>query len=166
MVAKMLSISCTTHSKIIKLLAGVILLFSGFVNAGLDNIRFQRLALDQGLSQETVTAIFQDSQGYMWFGTQEGLNRYDGYQFSVYSHDDRVKQSLSNDWIMSIAETADQRLWIGTSNGGISIFDKNTSSFQHFKYHESNPNSVSSNRIQIILVDSENTVWVLSLIHI
>lgn len=156
----MLSTRCKKHSKTTGLLVGVILLFSSFANAGLDNIRFQRLALDQGLSQETVTAIFQDSQGYMWFGTQEGLNRYDGYQFSVYSHDDRVKHSLSNDWIMSIAESADNKLWIGTSNGGISIFDKNTSTFQHFKHHPSNPNSVSSNRIQIILVDSENTVWV------
>jgi diguanylate cyclase (GGDEF)-like protein len=143
-----------------KLLFAVILFFSSFANAGLDNIRFQRLALDQGLSQETVTAIFQDSQGYMWFGTQEGLNRYDGYQFSVYSHDDRIKQSLSNDWIMSIAETSDHKLWIGTSNGGISIFDKNTSSFQHFKHHASNPKSVSSNRIQIVYVDSENTIWI------
>jgi ligand-binding sensor domain-containing protein len=143
-----------------KLLFAVILFFSSFANAGLDNIRFQRLALDQGLSQETVTAIFQDSQGYMWFGTQEGLNRYDGYQFSVYSHEDRIKQSLSNDWIMSIAETSDHKLWIGTSNGGISIFDKNTSSFQHFKHHASNPKSVSSNRIQIVYVDSENTIWI------
>lgn len=143
-----------------KLLCVVILLFSAFANAGLDNIRFQRLALDQGLSQETVTAIFQDSQGYMWFGTQEGLNRYDGYHFSVFSHDDRSKQSISNDWIMSIAEDADHKLWIGTSSGGLSIFDKNTNAFQHFKHNPADATSVSSNRIQTVFIDSQNNVWI------
>ena len=59
-------------------------------------IRFERISLEQGLSQSTVHAIFQDSEGFMWFGTNDGLNKYDGYNFTVYRHAPENPHSLSN----------------------------------------------------------------------
>ena len=66
------------------------------VNAPVTNIKFDQIGLEQGLSQSTVYAIVQDKQGFMWFGTQDGLNRYDGYSIKVYNHDPNDSNSISN----------------------------------------------------------------------
>lgn len=135
-----------------------LLFVSGTVLAGLENIRFQRIALEQGLSQESVFAIYQDRQGYMWFGTQEGLNRYDGYSFKVYSHNDREPGSLANDIVYSIAEDAEGQLWVGTAVG-ISIYDGATQSFSHFRHDASDEESISNNLVRVIFKDSNGTIW-------
>jgi ligand-binding sensor domain-containing protein len=69
-----------------------------------DNVRFERISLEHGLSQVTVYSIIQDSQGFMWFGTQDGLNKYDGYNFTVYRHDPENRASLSHNYVISIFE--------------------------------------------------------------
>lgn len=135
------------------------LLVSSFAQGKLENIRFQRVTLEQGLSQETVFAIHQDSQGFMWFGTQEGLNRYDGYSFKVFSHNDRDPQSLSNDLIYSIAEDTSNNLWVGTASGGVSVFNKATQNFTHFKHDSANPTSISSDLVRVILKDKDGNLW-------
>ncbi len=75
---------------------------------------FEHLSVRQGLSQADVNCIFQDSRGFVWLGTQDGLNRYDGYGFRIYKHDPRDSLSLNDSWIVSIGETPDGTLWIGT----------------------------------------------------
>jgi ligand-binding sensor domain-containing protein len=82
---------------------------------------FRRYTAADGLSQAVVQALFQDSTGYIWIGTQAGLNRYDGAAFTVYS----LKEGLSNDWINAIAEDGQGRIWIGTLEG-ISVYDGET----------------------------------------
>jgi ligand-binding sensor domain-containing protein len=67
-------------------------------------VRFDNITTEQGLSQSTVTAILQDRQGFMWFGTEDGLNQYDGYQFTVYKHDPDDPKSLSDDVVYSLCE--------------------------------------------------------------
>ena len=78
------------------------------------DIIFTNISIEQGLSQSVVICILQDSQGFLWFGTQDGLNRYDGYEFKIYKNDPDDIQSLSNDWVTSIVEESDGTLWIGT----------------------------------------------------
>lgn len=134
------------------------LFYSVAAIAGLENIRFQRIALEQGLSQETVFAIYQDSQGYMWFGTQEGLNRYDGYSFNVYSHNDRDPLSLSNDIVYSISEDDQGNLWVGTA-GGVSIFDKLTQSFSHHRHDPTDHTTISNNLVRVIFKDNDGALW-------
>jgi ligand-binding sensor domain-containing protein/serine phosphatase RsbU (regulator of sigma subunit) len=95
------------------------------------NIRFDHLTVKDGLSQSGVTCIFQDHQGFMWFGTQDGLNRYDGYTFTVFKHDPTDPKSLNENFISLIAEDKDKTLWIGTLNNPKTLnkFDRVTETF-------------------------------------
>ena len=77
-------------------------------------LRFDRINIEQGLSQSSVKVIFQDRRGFLWFGTEDGLNRYDGYNFKIYKPDPDAINSLSDRWITSIVEAQDGYLWIGT----------------------------------------------------
>ena len=92
---------------------------------------FEHLSVRHGLSQADVNCILQDSRGLMWLGTQDGLNRYDGYSFRVYKHDPGDPRSLNDSWIVSIAETPDGTLWIGTQGNPRSLnrFDRLNETF-------------------------------------
>ena len=68
------------------------------------HLRFDRIPTEQGLSQATVISIIQDNQGFIWFGTEDGLNRYDGYNFTIYRHDPDDPNSLSDNRILSIIQ--------------------------------------------------------------
>src|SRR5512142_2489094 len=81
------------------------------------SIRFDNLSVEDGLSQSTVRAILQDAQGFMWFGTDDGLNKYDGYTFTLYRHDAANPGSLSDNTITALFQDQAGSLWIGTSNG-------------------------------------------------
>ena len=121
---------------------------------------FSHISIGQGLSQSVVNFILQDSQGFLWFGTQDGLNRYDGYEFKVYKNDPDDLQSVSNDWITAIAEDADGTLWIGTLGGGLNKFDRDTDQFTRYINNPENPNSLSHDVVSDIMIDPEGTIWV------
>ena len=90
--------------------------------AGDRNVRFQRISSQHGLSQAFAICGFQDRQGFMWFGTQEGLNRYDGYDFVAFTADADDPGSLSHGSIKAIAEDDGGVMWIGTDGGGLNRF--------------------------------------------
>src|SRR5262245_17159916 len=90
--------------------------------------RFTRLTVEQGLSQSAVQTILQDHLGFLWFGTEQGLNRYDGYAFAVFKHDSRTAGSLPDDVVSALHEDRQQRLWVGTQRG-LSRFDRETETF-------------------------------------
>src|SRR5688572_12981239 len=79
-------------------------------------LHFEALTINDGLSQGMITCMLQDRYGFMWFGTKDGLNRYDGYQFVVYRRNDADKNSLSDNYINSLFEDSRGRLWVGTVN--------------------------------------------------
>src|SRR5687768_15023470 len=81
------------------------------------NFKFEHLNTYDGLAQSNVLCILQDSRGFMWFGTSGGLNKYDGYNFTLYKNDSKDPHSISSNYITSIAEDANGDLWIGTWNG-------------------------------------------------
>ena len=93
------------------------LLFGVNSHALQQQIRFERISIEHGLSHPTVTAITQDQSGFMWFGTEDGLNRYDGYEFVIYRHDPEDPVSLSDSEIRGIAEDEFGNLWVGTRSG-------------------------------------------------
>ena len=82
------------------LLGNIIL--SASVSSQIDNIEFETLSLEHGLSQSSVLSITQDNMGFMWFATEDGLNKYDGYKFSVLRHDPDDPNTLSHTWILSL----------------------------------------------------------------
>lgn len=106
----------------------ILLLFGN--SFGQDYI-FQRLKIENGLSQSTVLSSLQDNEGYMWFATRSGLNRYDGYRFLVYSNDPKDPTSISDDAINSIFEDRDGTIWAGTVNGNLNKFNRLTETFTY-----------------------------------
>ena len=96
------------------------------------NLRFERMGIEDGLSHSAVWKILQDSEGYMWFGTQDGLNRYDGHTFTVYRHDPEDPQSLRDDYISAIYEDRSGVLWVGTQLGWLERYDREQDRFIAF----------------------------------
>ena len=93
------------------------------------NYPFSRIDIQDGLSDNQVVAIFKDHQGYIWFGTESGLNRYDGYSVKVFRHDDADPASLQDNYIEHIYEGPENKLYINTPIGGINIYDPETQQF-------------------------------------
>ncbi len=124
------------------------------------NIRFERLGLEDGLSQSAILASLQDQQGYLWFGTQDGLNRYDGYSFTIFRHDAEDPHSLSASSVLSLAEDADGYLWIGTWGGGLNRYDPRTGQFSAFQHNPDNPTSLSEDTVTDLLITRDGTFWI------
>jgi signal transduction histidine kinase/ligand-binding sensor domain-containing protein len=121
-------------------------------------MRFDALTIDNGLSQGTILSILQDKRGFLWFATQDGLNRYDGYAFHAFKHDPLDKFSISNSYVWSLCEDRDGILWIGTS-GGLNRYDPKRSTFTSFQ-SSNDTTSISSNVVLSVAVDSTGIVWV------
>lgn len=124
------------------------------------NIQFTRITMADGLSQSAIHAITQDGIGYLWFGTQEGLNRYDGYEIVVYEHDVTDQNSLSNDWIWTLFADAQGNIWVGTNGGGLNRFDSGQNRFTRFRHDPDNSNSIGSDRVRIITQDRSGIYWI------
>jgi ligand-binding sensor domain-containing protein/two-component sensor histidine kinase len=122
------------------------------------SLPFETLTINDGLSQGFVSGILQDKMGFMWFGTNDGLNRYDGYKFLVYHHNPSDSTSLSDNEINCLYEDSKQRLWIGTQNKGIDIFDRQHLTFIHLKH--TTENSLRANTIISINEDKTGVFWI------
>lgn len=122
--------------------------------------KFQRVTVEAGLSQCTVIPIFQDRRGFMWFGTADGLNRYDGYGFKYYKHDPGNSNSLSHSNITAIAEDRQGMLWFGTSEAGLNKFDRKSGTFMHYRYVPADSSSLSSDQIRNLLFDALGVLWI------
>ena len=95
----------------------------------------------------------------MWFGTREGLDRYDGYTFIVYKNKAGDDNSLANNLVQGIVEDAQGYLWIGSWGGGIDRFDRRTERWQHYRHNPADPHSLSSNVVLCLLMDSQGHLW-------
>ncbi|MBB3452778.1 signal transduction histidine kinase/ligand-binding sensor domain-containing protein [Rhizobium sp. BK313] len=116
------------------------------------DIRFRRISLSQGLSQTRVSQIVQDNQGYLWFGTQHGVNRYDGYGFQVFKHVAEDLDSLSGTFIYALFKDRSGTIWVG-SDQFLDAFDSATGKFRHYQVDKSNPTVIH------ISQDKSNHLW-------
>ena len=123
-------------------------------------VQFEHLSIEDGLSQNAGLAIFQDSQGYLWIGSQDGLNRYDGYTFEIFKHDPDDPGSISHNSILSITEDQQGYLWVGTWGGGLNRFDPATETFSHYLSDPEVASSISHDVVTSINVDSTGALWV------
>ncbi len=147
---------------LIKVIGLILLLISCLpVNFYAQNrpVKFEHLTVEQGLSKNIVICILQDRQGFMWFGTQDGLNKYDGYRFTVYKHNPLDSTSLSGSGVGSIYEDRSGTLWIGT-DGGLNRFDREKEQFSRFVHDPNNPSSLSDNKVSSIYEDHKGTLWI------
>jgi signal transduction histidine kinase/ligand-binding sensor domain-containing protein len=124
--------------------------------------KFTRISIEDGLSQSSVEAIFQDSKGYMWFGTSDGLNRFDGHNFTVYRYKLNDDNSLTSNYVDSIVEDEDGMLWIGTSKG-LNKLDPATSKIERYTYNSTKSDDkkgLSHYNIWTIMIDRNGDKWI------
>lgn len=139
----------------------LIILIIGFIEIGYsqDIVYFDHITTDDGLSQSDINAVYQDNQGFMWFGTHDGLNKYDGYSFTIYNLDANSTESISSNLIYDIAGDKDGNLWIGTTGSGLNYFDRSAENFTVYKHEKGNNNSLSNDHITSVFLDKSNRLW-------
>lgn len=119
---------------------------------------FKNLSIENGLSQNTVNAILQDRKGFMWFGTKDGLNRYDGLSFRKFKYASGDERSLGNNFITALHEDADGRIWVGT-DAGVYIYYPGQEAFERFLC-ESDHRTRIARAISMITGDAQGRVWI------
>jgi signal transduction histidine kinase/ligand-binding sensor domain-containing protein/DNA-binding response OmpR family regulator len=124
------------------------------------NLRFEHLGVEIGLPHSNVICILQDKKGFMWFGTRDGLSKYDGYKFTVYKNNPEDKTSISHNMITNIVEDQNGDLWIATW-GGLNKFDQSKETFTQY-VEEGSPTSLASNLIDphSLFLDDDENLWV------
>jgi len=119
-----------------------------------------RLISENGLSQNTVHHILQDSDGFLWFATEDGLNKYDGYNFTIYKNNQHDENTISDNFIWTIYQDKSGTLWIGTNSGGFCEFNKEKESFTSYKNDPADPNSLTLNNVRAIYEDTKGNIWI------
>lgn len=136
----------------------IILILGAYSTLAQNPIPFHRIGTPQGLSQSTVFCAFQDSRGFLWFGTAEGLNRYDGYNFKVFRHVLNDNTSLSSNDIVTINEDGHGNIWVGTRTRGVSILNTKTLKFDNSLNNLKAVNTRYS-AVNSIIRDNSNNIW-------
>jgi len=131
----------------------------GAPESGIIPIKLRQISTSDGLSNSSIQCLFQDSYGFMWFGTREGLNKFDGYQITVYKCKAQDLQTISDNFVRCIYEDKQRNLWIGTANG-LNLFNRKTGDFTRFKHQINDVHSISNNFINFIFEDSQDRFWV------
>ncbi|MCK5146147.1 PAS domain S-box protein [bacterium] len=121
---------------------------------------FEQISIEQGLPHAWVSCILQDKSGFMWFGTQDGLAKYDGYQFTVYRYKQEDDYSISHNIIYCIYEDSNGFLWLTARGGGLNKFDPKAETFIHYRYQADNPHSLSYDDVYSIFEDSKGSFWI------
>ncbi|MBU2946174.1 two-component regulator propeller domain-containing protein [Zobellia uliginosa] len=140
-------------------LLSVVLVPFVFCNAQ-DNINFKHITTSDGLSQSDINTIYQDKQGFMWFGTFDGLNKYDGYKFTIHNPSVNEPNRISSNLISAITGDDQGNLWVGSTGKGLNFYDASTGSFKTFVHNEENPSSIIGDHITALFKDSKNRLWI------
>ena len=138
------------------MIAMALVLGSRWTAAQTGTLTFHHLTIADGLSQNSVNAIVQDRDGFMWIGTQDGLDRFDGQEFIPYRHNDQPN-SIGNNYIWSLLEDMDGGLWIGTFGGGLDHLDPGKGTVTHYRR---GPGGLSGHRVVGLLEHPAGTIWV------
>ena len=123
----------------------VSMMWWAFATAAQNPPGYESMSTAQGLSQGMIFDLLQDTEGFIWVATKNGLNRYDGYNFKIFSNDPYNAHSLSSNTILKLFEDSKGRIWAGTENAGLNIYDKQSGKFYRIAHSNSNPASLSGN---------------------
>ena len=127
------------------LTVGALLPQRGDAQSGI--VRFHHLGINDGLSQSSIKTIVQDSVGFLWFGTEDGLNRYDGYTFTIFRHDPADSFSISDNYIWKLLRSRTGDLWIGTLKGGLNRYEISTGRFIAYRNIPNDSESLSNDNV-------------------
>ncbi|MCW9711956.1 ATP-binding protein [Aliifodinibius salicampi] len=142
----------------ITILIGFLCIGTSIQGQNYRNIEFEHITQNEGLSQNNVMVIYQDHNGFMWFGTRNGLNRYDGYEFKHYQYNLTDTTTISGNDVRDILKDRDGNLWIATFSG-LNKYNSKKDNFTRYTT-DSNPYSISSNIVTSLYEDSEGSLWV------
>ena len=129
---------------------------AGAESARHENVRFSRLTLEEGLSQTNVSSVVQDELGFVWLGTEDGLNRYDGRNVRVYTHSNREPDSLGHSWVSSLLISRRGELLVGTSGGGLDRWRPATDDFEHLTAGDDS----LGRQVRALLEDARGNLWI------
>ena len=138
----------------------LILLLSSVGSARTPGLRFESITQKDGLSHSDIYAITQDLDGFLWFGSSDGLNRYDGYDMVVYRNSLVDPNSISDNVIRSLLCDKAGDIWIGTISGGVNRLDKKTNTFERFIHLEDSKKGLSNNACLSLASDNMGNIWV------
>ncbi len=138
----------------------LLLLVHGGLRAEPTEESFKRISTADGLSSAVVTDIIQDSRGFMWFGTQDGLNRYDGYTFKIYRHSDTVAGSIGGNYILALYNDPWGGISAGTEGNGLSFYDRSKDRFTVYRHNPDDPRSIPGNTVRAITQAAEHVLYV------
>lgn len=124
--------------------------------------QLQQLTVSDGLSNNAVNAVYQDSKGFIWVGTEDGLNRYDGYGFEIFRYRHDAPDGIGGNRITAITEDHNGNIWIGLRDMGLNLFDWSTGTFTRFEPKKESPNSFPEYGVYNILVDTKGVVWIVT----
>lgn len=126
------------------------------------NFYFNHLTTENGLSHNKVNCIISDKQGFIWLGTDDGLNRYDGHKFTIFRSDPQNSASISGNIITDMLEDEQENIWIATADGGLTRYNYKLTPAQQFRQYKHNPskkNSIPVNIINKLLLDRQGFLW-------
>ncbi len=152
----------------ILLLSGLLLLLTGsklIATEVINNLNFDFYSQENGLSNNQIHCIRQDKKGWMWFGTSQGICRFDGYKFTVFKNDPEDSTSLKGNLVRTIFEDKKGQLWIGTENGGLNKFNREKENFQHLFYSGDHP-LLTDATVTSINEDSTGNLWIGTSTHL
>jgi signal transduction histidine kinase/ligand-binding sensor domain-containing protein len=136
-----------------------ILLLTPSLSGQDEYVRFKRITINEGLSLSSVYNIYQDSKGFMWFGTEDGLNKYDGQTITVYGATTDQHNVLANKWVEQVYEDKSGMIWIG-SRGGLTKYNPRRGIFTPIQYDPNDSSSLSNDTISALTADLRNELWV------
>lgn len=131
-------------------------------DAGFETVRFRQYGISKGLSQASVRAITQDRRGFIWLGTQEGLNRFDGYEFRVFLRQHADDASLPDNHILALAPGPGDGVWVGTQNGGLALFDPYLERARRWPVGDPGTGGVAGSPVSALLAHRWGGLWVAS----
>jgi signal transduction histidine kinase/ligand-binding sensor domain-containing protein/CheY-like chemotaxis protein len=151
--------------KLQKYIVLLIIFFSFFciahhIYAQLPSLTFNHLTIKEGLSQDAVSTVYQDKDGFMWFGSEGGLDRYDGKTVKSFYNMVRDTTLHYNQTTWTICEDSYEGLWFNNDTNGLVLYNKRKETFVRFKHEIGNPKSLSSNRVTMIFEDSKKNLWI------
>lgn len=163
-VSKLVSLSLLGESMRLTRIATMLSAFMMFASSMLcaqemNTVRFQRYGVDDGLSQTTIRDLYQDQKGFVWLATQDGLNRFDGYEFRVYRSDPVKKNTLGDNHVVALEAAGHEGFWAGTQSAGLALYNPVTDDFKRFqaggKYGD-----IADNGISALKLDQKKRFWV------
>jgi signal transduction histidine kinase/ligand-binding sensor domain-containing protein/CheY-like chemotaxis protein len=116
--------------------------------------------MNDGLSQSDVKSILKDHEGFLWFSTDDGLNRYDGYRFTIYRHEKQNLRSLPTNNVTALFEDKAGRLWVGTGGGGLCLYNRDSDSFTTFPAKKDGDRTLSNGDVNTIFQDDKHNIWI------